>query len=173
MPIIIQREHWVHIKLPSRERVLVSVARSGAKIIQLKLGGMVPWRTIWQWARHDTAAMDRAVFDLLMTAAPRAGSLASRIAAIIERDCRSIDDIRARFPAPKVSIVDGVEYLEIDLSRPGVDFHIAPSMPQPRLPRDDPGDTAPSTDTRTFEEVLEQLYKERSEEEQRTKGEKP
>jgi hypothetical protein len=95
--IVAKREHWVHLKLPSQERVLVSVARSGVKVVQLKFWGMIPSRTIWQWARQSEPAVDQAMFHLITTA-PKTGSLADQIAAIIERDCRSIDDISRRFP---------------------------------------------------------------------------
>jgi hypothetical protein len=95
--VIAKREHWVHLRLPSGERVLVSVARPGVKVMQLKFWGMIPSRTIWRWGKQDKPAVDKAMFHLITTA-PKAGSLAGQIAAIIERDCRSIDDIRRRLP---------------------------------------------------------------------------
>ena len=94
---IAKRKHWVHLKLPSNERVLVSVAKPGIKVMQLGFFGLVPIRTIWHWPKNATRAQDQAMFDL-MTRAPKADTVAAQIAAIIMRDCKSIDDIRRALP---------------------------------------------------------------------------
>ena len=95
--IIARREHWVHLKLPSGERVLVSVARTGIKISKLGFWGMIPTRTIWAWGKHDAPELDGAMFHLITTA-QKPGSVADQIAAIIMQDCQSTADIRRLLP---------------------------------------------------------------------------
>lgn len=97
--IIARREHWVHLKLSSEKRVLVGVAQSGIKITKLGFWGMVPTRTIWQWARRDMKALDKALMHFIATGLP--GPLSHTVAAVIDRDCKNIDDVRrlcARIP---------------------------------------------------------------------------
>ena len=96
--IVARREHRVYLKLPSRERVLVSVAEPGVKISKLSFGGMISTKTICNWSaqpgtKGEIASLDQAM-RYFMSSGPNTGRLADIIAAGIMRECKSIDDIR-------------------------------------------------------------------------------
>jgi hypothetical protein len=43
------RQHcYCQVKLDSGERVLISIAQGGVKLLKLVLGGLVPGKTIWK-----------------------------------------------------------------------------------------------------------------------------
>lgn len=48
---------YCQLKLASRERVLISCAQTGIKIMKLGLGGLIPTKTIAEWpvSKLDTA----------------------------------------------------------------------------------------------------------------------
>ncbi len=47
---------YCQLKLASRERVLISCAQTGIKIMKLGLGGIIPTKTIANWSISNLAA---------------------------------------------------------------------------------------------------------------------
>src|SRR5262245_50750848 len=131
--IVAQREHRVHIKLPSGERVMVSVAKTRAIIVRMRFGSMVPRGTVWRWVGDP--AQNRAMFEMLVHGKVPGPTLAHQLAYIIERDCRSIADIEARFP--KAGKVQNALRTILEAANPWWVILEAqePSKPPPVIPR--------------------------------------
>lgn len=90
---------WARVRLDSGEKVLISVAQSGVKILMLKWGGLVPGATLW--ASDNLVEVGEKFFDPV-------GPLERPLDSIIEKliDCRSSAEVCARLsnsrsaPAP-------------------------------------------------------------------------
>ena len=61
--ITYKRGAFCQLKLASRERVLISCAQTGIKIIKLGLGGLIPTKTIADWPVSRLDAVIRIFAD--------------------------------------------------------------------------------------------------------------
>lgn len=86
--ITYRRDAYCDLKLASGERVLVSFAKTGFKIIQMKFGGLIPARTIVNW---PVSEVDSAVKLFEDEAAPEAHLLDSIKNKLLT--CTSIKEI--------------------------------------------------------------------------------
>jgi hypothetical protein len=86
--ITYRRNAYFNLKMASGERVLVSIAKTGFKIIQMKFGGIIPARTIVDW---PVAEVD-AAFELFEVESTPTQHLLDAI-MIKLLTCTSIKDI--------------------------------------------------------------------------------
>lgn len=86
--ITYRRNAYFVLKMASGERVLVSFAKTGFKVIQMKFGGLIPSRTIVDWPISEADA----AFDLFEDEATPTEHLMDAIQNKL-LTCASIKDI--------------------------------------------------------------------------------
>lgn len=79
---------YCQLKLASRERVLISCAQTGIKIMKLSLGGLIPTRTIADWPVSRLEAVIKIFADETNPSQHPLDAIKNKLMA-----CSSIKDI--------------------------------------------------------------------------------
>jgi len=80
---------YCQIKLESNERILISIAQPGVKILKLNFGGLIPTQTIWE--SNDVPKMVKLFADENQPEKPLLDAI---IAGLI--DCKTIVEIKQK-----------------------------------------------------------------------------
>lgn len=79
---------FCQLKLASRERVLISIAQTGIKIMKLSLGGLIPTKTIADWPVSELELVIRIFADETDPSQHPLDAIKNKLIA-----CPSINDI--------------------------------------------------------------------------------